>query len=115
MHKKPTKEQLEEARKAADYARRTREYHKWRTSTDSRQRRTDATLAVTRIRNAMAPLRSYLGAAPYGPQTAAASEFTARVKKLSLNLQRERRKLWKLCPAAFEKSTTTEGAPSHAH
>jgi uncharacterized membrane protein YccC len=116
--KPPTKQQLDEARKAAEFARNTRAYHKWRTEPGSRQRHTDCSIAVARLRRAMVPLRSYLGAAPFGPQTPEVLAMIERTKEASALLQRERRKLWKLCPNAFKQDrpgTSKERTPSHAH
>jgi hypothetical protein len=87
---------LDAARRAAEYAREVRRYHRKRTDRNSPQRSADISVAMDRIRAAMRPLRGRIGRYPYGPQTETASSAHAAVKEASAALQAERRRLWKM-------------------
>lgn len=84
------------AEDAVAYARHVRKYHARRTDRKSSQRGTDITLALARLRDAMRPLRSEIGRFPYGPSTAIAEENRQRIREASTEIQKERRKLWKM-------------------
>lgn len=90
---------------AVDYATNVRKYHAKRSDRDSQQRKDDIAMALTRLREAMKPLRSEIGRFPYGPQTTAADAIRKEVRTASSAIQRERRKLWKMRP---KKRLTTE-------
>lgn len=87
---------LEAAARACEFAQEVRAYHRHRTARNSKQRNADLTEARARVKKAMDPLRSYLGRAPYGPQTVAAGRLTNKVRRASASLQSERRKVWKM-------------------
>lgn len=87
---------LKQAARAIQFAQEVRSYHRRRTERGSRQRAADLLEAQKRLRDAMKPLRSYLGRAPYGPQTHTAQREIARVRKASKALQGERRRIWKM-------------------
>lgn len=87
---------LESAAAAVENAQGVRRYHRRRTDKRSSQRQQDIEVALERIRDAMKPLRSFLGRFSYGPQTVAMHEKRRRVSEASLALQAERRKLWKM-------------------
>lgn len=84
------------ARAAVVYALQVRKHHARRTTIDSPNRASDIELALTRIKDAMQPLRSQIGKFPYGPQTTIAESNRQEIRDLSKALQRERVKLWKL-------------------
>lgn len=90
------KNALEGAEAAVSFAQQVRRYHRRRTHRTAQQRTTDVELAITRLREAMAPLRSEIGRFPYGAQTDAAEREREKVRNASEAIQRERRKLWKM-------------------
>lgn len=87
---------IRRAEAAVVFARQVRNHHRRRTDRRSEQRRSDIQTALARIREAMAPLRSQIGRFPYGPQTDAAEANREIIRDWSDQLQRERRKLWKM-------------------
>lgn len=87
---------LKQAAAAVDNAQRVRRFHARRTRKDSEQRKADIRIALDKLREAMAPLRSETGRFPYGAQTDAAEERREAIREASNNIQAERRKLWKL-------------------
>jgi hypothetical protein len=89
-------EALEAAEAAAENARRVRAFHRRRTDKRSKQRAQDIEIALGRIKDAMKPLRTFLGRFSYGPQTQAAHANYDKVSTASHALQAERRKLWKM-------------------
>lgn len=91
----PTKD-IETAVAACQYAQQVRRYHRRRSGRTSRQRETEINLALTRLKEAMAPLRSHIGKFPYGPQTTVADENRQLIRDTSAAIQAERRKLWKM-------------------
>lgn len=97
MANDPLKEALKEADAAVAYAQKVREHHRRRTDKKSAQRAADLQLALDRIANAMKPLRSEIGRFPQGPQTEAAEIARQPIRDASQALQRERRKIWKMC------------------
>ena len=88
--------QIEDAEAAVAFARQVRGFHARRTDRRSIQRAADITVALARLRDAMKPLRSEIGRFPYGPDTAVAEENRERIRSASEEIQRERRKLWKM-------------------
>lgn len=90
------KTELDIAYAAVANARGVREYHRRRTEKRSPQRERDIAIALERIRDAMRPLKSMIGAFPYGPPTETAENNREEIRQASLALQRERRKLWKM-------------------
>jgi hypothetical protein len=94
---RPTAE-LDAAQAAVMNAQRVREFHRRRTEKTSKQRLQDIDLALTRLREAMKPLKSMLGTFQYGPATQAAELNREAVREASAAIQRERRKLWKMRP-----------------
>lgn len=99
---RPTAE-LDAAWAAVEHARGVRKFHARRTDRRSAQRRQDIAIALERIRDAMRPLKSMIGAFPYGPATVTAEENRQAVRDASDALQRERRKLWKMQPKEEKK------------
>lgn len=89
-------EQLDDAQAAAENAQRVRAFHRRRTDKRSSQRAQDIEIALERIKDAMKPLRSFLGAFHFGPQTEVMWEKHEMVSEASRALQAERRKLWKM-------------------
>lgn len=89
---------LEAADAAVDNAQAVRKFHRRRTDKRSKQRQQDIDIALERIKDAMKPLRSFLGRFAYGPQTEAAWAKYYAVSEASKALQAERRKLWKMSP-----------------
>lgn len=87
---------LDYADRAVANAQRVREFHRRRTEKKSLQRKTDIQVALQRLREAMAPLKSAIGRFPYGPQTVTAEENRQAIRDRSLAIQSERRKLWKM-------------------
>ena len=87
---------IEAADAAVVYARQVRRIHRKRTDKDSKQRLTDIDLALVRLKEAMAPLRSEIGRFPYGPQTDEAEDNRQMIRVASQEIQRERRKLFKM-------------------
>lgn len=87
---------IETAVAACQYAQQVRRYHRRRTNRTSSQRETEIEIALTRLKEAMAPLRSHIGKFPYGPQTTAAEENRQLIRDASTAIQAERRKLWKM-------------------
>ena len=89
-------EALEAAEAAAQNAQRVRAFHRRRTDKRSKQRAQDIEIALERIKDAMGPLRTFLGRYSYGPQTVARHGQYQKVSAASRALQAERRKLWKM-------------------
>ncbi len=88
---------LNEARLAMTNAQEARAYHRKRTSRGDRQRRHDLTLALSRVKAAMRPIRSAIGKFPHESlQTPVATQRRSAIREASEELQKERRKLWKM-------------------
>lgn len=85
-----------EAQAAVKNGERVRAHHRKRSERGSQQRSDDIKLALARIQDAMKPVRSEIGRFPHGPQTDAAEERRKLIRAVSQQLQRERRKLWKM-------------------
>lgn len=96
MAQHPIEPALKEALAAVRFGRDVREQHARVSPKGSERREEDLDVALTRIKRAMVPLRSFLGSAPYKPQTEPHMEITYRVRQASQALQSERRKLWKM-------------------
>lgn len=89
---------LETADAAVAYAQQVRRYHRRRTNKGSEQRTTDINLAITRLAEAMKPIRRLVGQFPHGPQTDIAEANREQIRARSRAIQSERRKLWKMKP-----------------
>lgn len=85
-------EMVEEAARAVENARAVREFHAKRNKRGTRQRETDIRLALERLRDAMKPIRRTIARLPYD----AAGMDADVLKTASQDIQRERRKLWKM-------------------
>lgn len=88
--------EIKNAEGAIEYARHVRKFHARRTERRSHQRGTDIALALDRLRDAMRPLRAEIGRFPYGPSTEIAEQNRQRIRDASAEIQKERRKLWKM-------------------
>lgn len=86
---------LVHAEAAVAFAQEVRAHHRRRTDKRSSQRRSDINLALSRIAQAMKPLRSEIGRFTY-PQSGLTADQQQAVREASAALQRERRKLWKM-------------------
>ena len=98
MPEKLDKNILDAADAAVRNAQDVRRYHRRRTQRRSSQRKTDIAVALQRLKEAMAPLKSEIGKFPYGPQTTEAEKNRQLIRKASDAIQAERRKLWKMLP-----------------
>lgn len=87
---------IEYAEAAVTYAQQVRKMHRRRTDKSSPRRAEDIEGALTRLREAMKPLRSEIGRFPYGPQTTRAEANRDRIRDASEAIQTERRKLHKM-------------------
>lgn len=90
------KEDIDAAYASCDYAQSVRRMHRRRSAVGSAQREQDIDVALERLRDAIAPIRSVIGTFPYGPQTNEAVKNREAVLAASDAIQRERRKLWKM-------------------
>lgn len=88
---------------AAAHARDVRAAHRKHSARGNRERQADIAIALTRLKRAMAPLRSEIAKFPYllpkvDDQLAQATFEEQRDKLLEASalVQRERRKLWKM-------------------
>lgn len=87
---------IEDADASVVFALLVRRRHRRRTSRTSNQRQADIELALARLKEAMAPLKSEIGRFPYGPSTAIAEANREAIREASQAIQRERRKLFKM-------------------
>lgn len=87
---------IEAADAAVIFAQQVRRMHRRRSGRTSKQRSSDIELALTRLKEAMGPIRSEIGRFPYGPQTDAAEANREAIRVASARIQSERRKLWKM-------------------
>lgn len=87
---------IEAADAAVVFAQQVRRVHRRRTDKTSKQRKADIAMALERLKEAMAPLRTEIGRFPYGPQTGQAERNRQAIRAASLAIQRERRKLHKM-------------------
>jgi hypothetical protein len=88
---------IDEAVAAVKHAQRVRATHRRRTTKSSVQRQRDIEMALTRLREAMKPLRSELGRFPTTMRdTARHRKYQNDVRDASEAVQKERRKLWKM-------------------
>jgi hypothetical protein len=94
---------IKTAKLAVQHARDVRAYHRRRSERGSVQREFDIKEACERIQRAMKPLRTWQGKAPYMAQTELNLKFDAQVRQVSDQLQRERRKLWKMSTVRVTK------------
>ena len=89
-------EWIKEANLAAEHARQVREVHRRATRRGNKQREQDIDLALTRLKKAMAPIRSIIARLPYLDGSNLSYIQEARLQEASALLQSERRKLWKM-------------------
>lgn len=88
---------IDDADAAVAFAAQVRKFHRRRTDKrQSSQRAADIESALSRLRDAMEPLRSEIGRFPYGAQTDVAERNRETIREASAAIQRERRKLWKM-------------------
>jgi hypothetical protein len=88
-----TEQMIADAVAAVEHAGQVRAYHRRTTRKGGKQREADLDLAMTRLKDAMAPLRRVIARFPYeqpSPSQRALIEATSQA------LQAERRKLWKM-------------------
>ncbi len=85
-----------DAEAAIENAKRVRAAHARRSRRGAPQRESDIKIALDRLKTAMKPLRSEIGRFPYGPDTEVAEQNRKIIIDLSQDIQRERRKLWKM-------------------
>lgn len=85
-----------DAEAAIENAKRVRAAHARRSRRGAPQRESDIRIALDRLKVAMKPLRSEIGRFPYGPDTDAAEQNRKIIVALSADIQKERRKLWKM-------------------
>lgn len=100
------RDDIEAADAAVIFAQQVRRMHRRRTNKSSAQRASDIDLALTRLKEAMAPLRSEIGRFPYGPQTDLAESNREAIREASERIQRERRKLHKMKSAGATRRST---------
>jgi hypothetical protein len=98
MPKKPDTDIVTEAKAAVSHAQRVRRSHARRTDRNSKQRAKDVEMALDRLREAMRPIRSGIAKYAVGPQTEDRRQVYYLYRDLSEAIQKERRKLWKMCP-----------------
>lgn len=89
----PTFELLEDAERAIKRAKAVRKAHARKTKRDAPQRKTDIEVAQQEIADAMKPLRRLVTQITYKDVE---TEEDTEVRQASLDLQKERRKLWKM-------------------
>lgn len=87
---------LMDANSAVKHAQDVRAFHRKRTRPGERHRSVDVRNALKRLRDAMAPIRSALGRAPYDKLNATTRKRHDELRAVSQLIQAERRKLWKL-------------------
>ena len=87
---------IEGADAAVVFAQQVRRIHRRRSNKTSAQRVSDIELALTRLKEAMRPLRTEIGRFPYGPQSDLAERNRQKIRDASAAIQRERRKLFKM-------------------
>lgn len=88
--------EIDRAAAAVDYAAQVRIYHRRRSALSSPDRLRDINLALSRLKEAMRPLKTEIGRFQYGPTTSIAEANREIIRQCSLAIQTERRKLWKL-------------------
>jgi hypothetical protein len=87
---------LAQAASAVSYAQDVRSHHRKRTRRGNPQREADLQIALDRLRVVMDPLRSVIGRMQFEvPSKTLAKKYEA-VRTASQDVQRERRKLWKM-------------------
>lgn len=109
MDAKQFKDALHVAELAVNHAQAVREAHRKRSARENRDRQADITIALTRLKRAMRPIRSELARIPYQLNDADPARGAMRalvygeligqraaLLDASDQLQRERRKLWKM-------------------
>ena len=96
MQRKPISDLIRDADDAVAFAEQVRKIHARRTAPGASQREDDIRNGLARLRDAMKPLRSVLGAFPFEPQTATAEARRAGVRAASERVQSQRRKLTKM-------------------
>jgi hypothetical protein len=81
---------------AVSYAQDVRAHHRKRTKRGASQREADLWIARNRLREAMEPVRSVIGRAQFDLMSATKAKQIEKARQASRDLQRERRKLWKM-------------------
>lgn len=92
------KDAIDAADAAVLFAQAVRRQHRRRTARNTERRARDIETALSRLREAMEPLRSEIGRFPYGPQTTIAERNRQKIREASASIQVERRKLHKMKP-----------------
>lgn len=87
---------VQDALLAVEHARSVREVHRRSTRRGNKQREQDIDLAMTRIKKAMAPIRSIIAKFPYLSEAQVSEPSREALQSASAHLQAERRKLWKM-------------------
>jgi hypothetical protein len=93
---------------AVRYAQQVRSFHRRRTERDSMQRRHDLMAATDRIAEAMKPIRSLIGKFPHWEASPANVARMESIREMSVRLQAERRKLWKMKQATKHRVVTVD-------
>jgi hypothetical protein len=83
---------VEDAEEAVKYAQTARNLHARKSKRGTPQREADIKAALDKLKKAMKPIRRRIARLPYMNDESAAGEL----RKASQDIQRERRKLWKL-------------------
>jgi hypothetical protein len=87
---------LTEAKAAITNAQAVRAHHRKRTMKGSPQREADIRLALARLRDSMKPLKSEIGRFQFEHLTTVEEDRQEDIRETSLQIQAERRKLWKM-------------------
>lgn len=96
---------IQTALAAVQFAVRVREYHARRTDKRSPQRAIDIDQALTKLKDAMRPIRSERARLAFKPATSQNEDYRLKLEACSESIQRERRKLWKLRDQGKKKKT----------
>ncbi len=88
--------ELEDAAAAIAFAQGVRRTHRRRSKPDAPQRKADIEIALKRLHEAMAPLRSHIHRFARQTMTEQAEENRTVIREASQAIQRERRKLHKM-------------------
>lgn len=98
------KDALRQAHAAVVFAHQTRKHYRRRPDRNKRDREKDIQKALDRIRRAMAPIRSEIGRFAHQPCDVEGLIRREKIRKASQDLQRERRKLFKMQQRSIGKS-----------
>lgn len=89
-------EVLTAANAAVSYALDVRSHHRKRSKRGSPQREADLKIALARLREAMDPVRSVIARSQFELMNVTKARKIQKIRQASNDLQRERRKLWKM-------------------